>query len=497
MPDLPEVPDGQNGQRMPGQSEHPTSSPSASGRETADADHTLATPDALDGLAAPRLTPRQRLRRAALAAAAVLLALIVLLGGFPGPRSGVAALLVGPTPTPTLPIPPGDDLYYVDTSLPGMRVTLDGRTVPPGSLGARHPLRLARGRHRVGWRAGPFMPQSCVVTVPSAAGADDTCPRRAALAATGTAGAELPFTRFLLLHEALGTLPRDRQLALLAELQRAVADLSATVQPGDVYVADTRGVRPRPTPPLRATLRLHLILDTGQTVRPLPGCNFTRAGSGPPPCTAEFSLDDCAALCVLPFSASASLAGSAGSDEFLALVPAMLAWDYRTLAGQPIALEQSIGPGGSAVSPHLALFRITWDGASERWHAALLSGPALGAPILVGGWPLADDLACIPALDSYLGDGNAGQGSDVEVRFRSGLNPAEGCLVTTNKRDSQGNETTSRFLFRFGGVVAVDAGAQHEAPHLPAASEAAYAIARTLEQYPGQVFTVMPLGVFG
>jgi hypothetical protein len=131
-----------------------------------------------------------------------------------------------------------------------------------------------------------------------------------------------------------------------------------------------------------------------------------------------------------------------------------------------------------------------------RWHAALLSGQALGAPLLVSGRPLADDLACIPAMDPFP-PGTAEQSGDVEVRFHSGANPAEGCLVTitTHALDGRSEETTARFLYRFGTVVAVDAGAQRVAPYLPVVSAAAQAIARTLERYPGQVFTAMPLGV--
>ena len=83
------------------------------------------------------------------------------------------------------------------------------------------------------------------------------------------------------------------------------------------------------------------------------------------------------------------------------------------------------------------------------------------------------------------------------VRFRSGPNPAEGCLVTTRARDRQGHETTTWFLFRFGATVAVDEGAQRAAPSLPVAGVAAHAIAGELEQYPGQVFTAMPLGMLG
>ncbi|HEV8190692.1 MAG TPA: hypothetical protein VGP82_04300, partial [Ktedonobacterales bacterium] len=95
---------------IPGQLDHSTDRTShhpPSAHEPDDAD------PALVALSASRLTGRQRLRRATLTTAAVLLALVVLLGSFPGTRSGAALLLFGPTPTPTRAILAGDDRYYI------------------------------------------------------------------------------------------------------------------------------------------------------------------------------------------------------------------------------------------------------------------------------------------------------------------------------------------------------------------------------------------------
>jgi hypothetical protein len=461
-------------------------------QEPDDADPTLAA------LAASRRTTWQRLARAAPAIGAVLLAVVVLLGSFPSVRSDAALLLFGATPTPTPAIPPGDGVYYFDTSLPDTVVMLDDQPVPLSSLGALRAVRLARGQHHLSWQAGPFPTQFCTVSVPSRAA--DTCPR---MAADATGNSELPFARFLLLHETLLTLPSDQQHVLTAALQRAVANLSTTVQAGEVYWTDAQGITTA-SQPLRATLEVRPQLATTQSgaSRLLRLCGITRSGGAVRSCRNVFSLEDCAALCVLPFSTS--------SGDFLALVPVMLSWEYRTTSARLVARDRSTSSDPTqptSDSAYPALFRITWDGT--RWHAALLSGPVLGAPIHVNyqqsiyyddasDQQLDDDLACLPAMGAFYYGGNAQRDAETEVRFRSGPNPAEGCLVTVTTRDDQGNATTARFLMRFGVYLTVDADAQRMSPYpLPMAGAAAREIASDLEQYPGQIVSAPPLGLFG
>jgi len=155
-----------------------------------------------------------------------------------------------------------------------------------------------------------------------------------------------------------------------------------------------------------------------------------------------------------------------------------------------------IGIGGAATSVHYGLFHLIWDGL--HWHATLLSGPALGAPTLVSGQQVANDLACIPAMDLSFNELiPLGWEGDVQVRFRSGPNPAEGCLVVMRGHDRRGDETTAQFIMRFGVLLAVDDGAQRAAPSLPLAGGTARAVAYQLAQYPGQVVNTLPLGVVG
>ncbi len=439
----------------------------------------------LEALLARRRTPRQRLARAALAAGAVLLALVLLLGSLPPPHPQAASPLPSPTPERSRSFFDASDTFYLDTNLPDMAVTLDGQPVPANQLEARYPFHVAPGQHRVSWQAGPFTPQSCVFSQPLAP--SDTCQRT-----YGTGARHIfaePSGDLIQVHESLLTLGEERQRALLSALSAATSGLSTIVRPGEPFLSFTATPNtPMADRPLRATLRVQLELRaTGSGVF-MPACVFSREGGETSPCLASVSLGACAVLCMLPFSASAT--------DFLALAPVELRWDYTALDGQPVASDQMIGIGGAATSVHYALFHMVWDGA--RWHATLLSGPNLGAPILISGQQVANDLACIPAIELAFDElATHGWVGDVQARFRSGPNPADGCLVVMRGHDQRGNETTAQFIMRFGILLANDEGAHRAAPSLPLAGASAHAAVRELEQYPGQIVSTLPLGVVG
>jgi hypothetical protein len=440
-----------------------------------------ATDRAFEALFVSRLTPQQRLGRATLAAGAVLLALVMLFGSFSTVRSGAVAPLVAPTPTPTFRPQAENAIFYLDTNLPDMVVSLDGRAVPPSRLEAHYPFQLGHGRHRVTWQAGPFTAQSCVISLPAAPG--DTC-----LKTYGTGARHIfaePSGDLLLLHASLLTLTEERQQALLSALADSASGLSEMVQPGEPYFTAEHGAVTADRP-LRATLRMRLGLGVTRPDTFMPACVFSRTGGEASPCLASVSLRSCAILCILPFSASAG--------DFLALVPVALAWDYATTDGRPVALGQPIGGDGARVSLHYALFRIVWDGA--RWHTILLSGPDLGAPIRVTALQVAADPACVAALDLFFG--RVGRESPPSgVHFHSGPNPAMGCLITATMRDSQGNDANVELLGRFGILLAVNDAARRREPSFPVAGGAALETAHQLGGYPGQAVDALPLPLLG
>src|SRR5258706_8535245 len=142
----------------------------------------------------PWLSPRARLRRLAISVAAVLLALLVVLAGLPALRQDALALLIAPTPTPTLRSLPGADSFYFFANPPWVTVLVDERPLdrvpvaddqpaasppitvrspdrptptpipPPDKL--PRPLQLAPGHHTFEWRGAPFLTQRCTFPVP-------------------------------------------------------------------------------------------------------------------------------------------------------------------------------------------------------------------------------------------------------------------------------------------------------------------------------------------
>src|SRR5215469_11876128 len=120
------------------------------------------------------LTPRQRMRRLIVAGSAVLLALLILIVAVPGLGTGADSWLAGFVPTPTATLPPGTDRFYFIASVPDLQLSLDGHPVSPlPRIGTDPPLVLARGPHRLAWQEAPFLPQSCLLSVPF--GVNDTC----------------------------------------------------------------------------------------------------------------------------------------------------------------------------------------------------------------------------------------------------------------------------------------------------------------------------------
>src|SRR5258708_10936713 len=141
----------------------------------------------------PRLSPRARVRRLIIGMAAVLLALLVVVAGLPALRQDALALLIAPTPTPTLRSLPGADTFYFLATPPWVTVLVDGRPLDPvpvvdeqpaplapvsaygfdtptptrGLVPNAHsaPVQLARGVHTLEWRGAPFLTQRCTLPV--------------------------------------------------------------------------------------------------------------------------------------------------------------------------------------------------------------------------------------------------------------------------------------------------------------------------------------------
>lgn len=417
----------------------------------------------------PRQTTHARTRRAAGLVAIVLLALALLLTGSPGLRSSALALVMRWLPAPLRPLGPGDDLFYLVPEVPWGTVLLDGRPLATLPLaGSSRPLRLARGRHIFEWRAAPFMPLRCQVSVPDDGA--NTCwqsgqPSRLFLTRAPDGGSIIPA------HDDLNALPVAQRAALLMTTQIALAQSGSqtVLQPGEPYAflpalgsADRTNTA---TQPLRATLSLHLLSSLGAR---------EPCAIGDPriqPC--RFIAQDCSAYCTLP-AAPAPGAADAASPIWFASTFIWVSWDYATLAGAPIALNQ----GDPGVNFRLLDLAVTWDGTA--WHVAPLFGHQPNQPTL-------DDTVCSAArvwlargpLAPLLPDGDP----TASLTYHSGASPAAGCAVVVTPHAAADSLTTTPsalFLARCGILVAANATAHALWPALPQADAPEAAIARQL-----------------
>ena len=77
-------------------------------------------------------------------------------------RDIVTQHFFGPTPTATLPISPGDDLFYFEAFPSGWgAISVDGHPIHQSVFFGALPIRLGRGAHQVIWQADPFKAEGC------------------------------------------------------------------------------------------------------------------------------------------------------------------------------------------------------------------------------------------------------------------------------------------------------------------------------------------------
>ncbi|HEX8731234.1 MAG TPA: hypothetical protein VF725_04150 [Ktedonobacterales bacterium] len=410
----------------------------------------------------PLLTPRQRMRRLAVSGGSMLLALLILLAVAPSLRKGADSWLAGFVPTPTATLPPGAGRFYFIASVPNIQLFIDGRSISHlPRIGADPPLALARGQHRISWNAAPFLPQRCLLSVPF--NPNDTC-GVAIPVSTPLRQVSVAVSIFLL-RESLTTLSADQQSAVVATIQHGLPDYASAIQPGDHYAFTQVG-----TQPLRGTLDFQL--DTS---------NF---GAGdacglspqPPYIVCNFTANPCA-VCTMPPPILASAGMAVAPSSWYVITFVRLSYTISALNGQPLITNGPISAGGLAVQDYPILIALTWDGAV--WHAQPLLGPGYDAllqrlnasaafspqPLFTS--PYLADLGCA-AMPDFIGP-NVAINHYGSVSFVAGPNPADGCLAIVTVDTASGAQR-AYYLYRFGGLVAVNDVAQRQQSLWPAAS---------------------------
>ncbi|HLJ82273.1 MAG TPA: hypothetical protein VKT52_12350 [Ktedonobacterales bacterium] len=412
------------------------------------------------------LTRRQRGQRLAVASGSVLLALLILITAVPGLRAGAGSWLAGFVPTPTATLPAGTDRFYFIASVPDIQLSIDGRSVALPRIGTDPPLALARGQHRLSWKAAPFLPQSCLVSVPF--GLNDTCgtpiPVRISTSKLSVTAS------IMLLRESLATLPSSQQSAVAAAIQHALPNSTSAIQPGDHYALAQVA-----TQPLRGTLVFQL--DTTNASGTADGC----ALSSQPPYVSpyvvcNFVSNPCA-VCTIPASVLASAGVTVAPSSWYVVTYATLSFTISTLSGQTLVANSPISQGELAIADYAILIALTWDGTA--WHAQPFLGEAYDAllqrlnassafaapPFLLS--PYFADIGCA-AMSDFIGP-NAFINDYRNASFVAGPNPSDGCLAIVTVATASGTQK-AYYLYRLGELVAVNDLAHRQAPVYPVAS---------------------------
>jgi hypothetical protein len=234
-----------------------TPPPGGAAGEAAPAAEALATEPLVSG--APPRRPAVRLPSKRLRAyAAVALLLLVgaaMLWSVPATRQRFGLAVQGSTPTATAQFPVNAGAFYIVRGVPWGTLTVDGRPLDPPSNGT--PTTLPKGRHTLEYRAAPFPPVRCRVTVPSAG--DDTCPEMSPR--TGF-GQDMGAARMIDLGLTPARLPPDQYARLVQAVAGSLqgATQPTVVAPGDHYLGP-QGTAAIASQHLQATLTFTLNTD--------------------------------------------------------------------------------------------------------------------------------------------------------------------------------------------------------------------------------------------
>ena len=445
-------------------------------RDTSDAGASISTRSSRSSLQ-PRFSPHQRRLQLTITASIVVLALLVILGNITSLRNRAGGVF-GPMPTPTPTLVPGLDLFYIEGSPSWGRLFIDGHAVSRlPIIGTDAPLRLPRGQHVFLWRADPFQPQRCIVSVPPSYATDSCGYNQTVQLESGLSAWLITFS------VSLATLPDDQSIALIQATQSALDAQQSTdiVRPGERYVlASACRESPRvplcfgtAKQPLKATLRFQLDTD----VRVDKSC------TGPQPgCTLIYQ--NCHLFC----DGGSTQSSSSDIREWDVVAAVRPAWEFTTLDGQVLVRDQSDNAAWDYATSdiedeYLVPLHITWD--SRGWHtvATLTKPGSLGGPF--------ENPVCALVQDevNLLGDAVLNNISiPLQWQFASGTVLAAGCVAVASPAPEPGITPTpstspplmAYCLYRFGVLLAANDEAHRLWPYLPVADAYEQGIARRL-----------------
>ncbi len=410
-----------------------------------------------------RLALHQRLLRASISVAIVVVALVLILNSII-PVHTLLGLLVRPTHTTTLAPTSNTDYFYLDASPPWGKLTLDGH---PLIISTIEPVQLARGRHQFTWQADPFRAMHCTLTVPVAA--TDTC-KHISFHSSTTGSDEAQEVTF---YDTLNMLPPTQQTALIHAVQTALdaEQSTTTVQPGEQFVHFVGShYTDVATQPLQATLHFDLSIGDTKLENILCAnvynieCSFLHTFQ------AQSVTQNCAWFC----TESNTYTTYTVPNYWQAVVIAHEYWDYSTLDGRAIATDQPDTDLDLADSAHFISLNIVWDGF--QWQSVFNAQDA-------GGF---NTLACLAANNEF-----------TEIPPPIGLNSfgfsqastkvsALGCVEIVQATAANPSSSVpasppqALCLYRFGVMLAANALAHRYWPHMPVATAYEQSLAKRL-----------------
>ncbi|HZS75765.1 MAG TPA: hypothetical protein VFA41_04065 [Ktedonobacteraceae bacterium] len=375
---------------------------------------------------------------------------------------------------------PSNFFYGILADPPWGQLFVDGKRASPVVAGNNVLIRFTAGRYVLEWRAAPFAPQRCILSVPMGDNGD-TC-RYSIFHVGGSGSDQYPVLTFF---PSLRLLAADQRSALVSAVQAALNDnqVSAVVQPGEFYAqpwsSSTSGQQPCKlaansvicykvaTQPLHATLSYQLDLDTAPTA----------------PCSdgeCIFNGYDCRLFCSLSlFNYMMGVPHSRRTWQAFAI--AHVFWTFTTLDGTMVEANQPDTFIGGMHNEHIMPLAISWNGTT--WHVETDSNE----PDL----PFSDPVCDTAVADAYnLAAMFPYKSQQVPSMFEliPAANRADGCLVVvTASTEANGPPIPSPTalpvaycLHRFGVLLAANETAHRYWPFLPVASAAEQQLAQQL-----------------
>lgn len=347
--------------------------------------------------------------------------------------------------------------YRLDANPPWGHLFVDGQATRMNSAGAYPLFTLTRGKHTLLWRADPFSPQQCVVTVPIGSGIDTCKHPGIPLGSSGGTDSYISFPA------SLSLLSPARRSALLQATQAAFDNQQSSelMRVGDLYAqtAETGGPNsPSCTvlqvaalcladaqQPLKATLRLQL--DTSVLSNNGQGCFLY-----------------CEAFLYSAPDASVS------RTLWQPFVYVQLFWQFSTLDGQVVVDNQADTFIRGQQNDVFLPLNITWNG--QRWGITMP---------MVGDYAYSSDPVCDAAMRDLNNLENAvpattGQDTQTSMNPIRGTTLASGCLIEFKLQTNASALPTptspplvAHVIQRFGVLLAVDSAAHRLFPFLPVA----------------------------